>query len=50
MSKGAVIGRWMLLMLTVLLPIAGAVAYGCIRWGRPALEAALVVMKLVVIP
>lgn len=50
MSKGAVIRRWMLLMLTVLLPVAAVVAYGWSRWGQLALEAAQVVMKLVVIP
>lgn len=50
MSRGAVLGRWALLMLAVLLPVAAAVVYGCARWGQLAVEAVQVALKLVVIP
>lgn len=50
MSRGAVFGRWLLLMLAVLLPIAAAATYACVRWGRLALEAVQVVLKMVVVP
>ena len=50
MSRKAVFSRWLLLMLAVLLPIAAAAAYGCVRWGRLGLAAIQVVMKMVVVP
>lgn len=50
MSKRAVWGRWSLLMLAVLIPIAAAAAFVCARWGQLALEAVQVALKLAVIP
>ena len=50
MTRGAVFSRWLLLMLAVLLPIAAGAGYACARWGRLALEAVQVVLKLVVVP
>lgn len=50
MSKRALWGRWALLMLAVLLPIAAAVAYAWVHWGQLAVEGVQVVLKMVVIP
>ena len=50
MSKKAVWGRWTLLMLAVLIPMAAAAAFACARWGQLALEAVQVALKLAVIP
>ena len=49
MSKRAVWGRWVLLMLAVLLPVMAVAAYACARWGQLALEAVQVVLKMAVI-
>ena len=37
MNGRAAWGRWALLMLALLLPVAAAGAYACTRWGRLAL-------------
>ena len=50
MSKKAVWGRWALLMLAVLAPVAAAAAYICVRWGQLAMDAVQVALKLAVIP
>ena len=50
MSRGEAVGRWLLLMLAVLLPIEAGAAYVWTHWGRLALEAVQVVLKMVVIP
>ena len=50
MNGKAVIGRWGLLLLAILLPVFAVVAFACVRWGQLALEAVQVVLKLAVIP
>ena len=50
MNGKAMLGRWGLLMLAILLPLLAAVAFACARWGQLALEAVQVVLKLAVIP
>ena len=50
MSKRAVLGRWSLLTLAILAPVAAVVAVACAHWGQLALEAVQVALKLAVIP
>lgn len=50
MNGKAMIGRWGLMLLAILLPLSAAVAFACARWGQLALEAVQVVLKLAVIP
>lgn len=49
MSRGARWGRWALMMLAVLLPVALA-AQACAHLGQLALEGVQVVLKMAVIP
>lgn len=50
MSKGGVLGRFALLTLAILAPVAAIAAYACAQWGQLALEAVQVVLKMAVIP
>lgn len=50
MSRRAIWGRWALLLLAIVTPVAAIAAYVCARWGQLALEAVQVVLKLAVIP
>lgn len=50
MNRGAEWGRLMLLTASIVAPVAAVAAFACVRWGRFALEAVQVVLKMAVIP
>ena len=50
MSKGAVWGRWALMIIAILAPIVAVAAVVCAQWGQLALEAVQVALKMAVIP
>ena len=50
MSRRAAKGRFALLVVAILVPVAAIAAFGCVRWGQLALEAVQVALKMAVIP
>lgn len=50
MSKGNALKRWALLTAAILAPIVAVAVWLYLHWGRLALEAVQVALKMAVIP